>query len=48
MYGERDKKYHADIPVSVDLKESSTKAAYSNGILELKIWGSAWSALRNS
>ncbi|MFY9794717.1 MAG: archaeal heat shock protein Hsp20 [Candidatus Nitrosopolaris sp.] len=32
-----DKKYHADIPVSVDLDESSAKAAYSNGILELKI-----------
>jgi len=32
-----DKKYHADIPVSVNLEESSTKAAYSNGILELKI-----------
>jgi len=32
-----DKKYHADIPVSVNLEESSAKAAYSNGILELKI-----------
>jgi HSP20 family protein len=32
-----DKKYHADIPVSVDLDESSAKASYSNGILELKI-----------
>jgi len=38
IHAERgDKKYHADIPVSVDLKESSTKATYSNGILELKI-----------
>ncbi len=32
-----EKKYHADIPVSVDLDESSAKASYSNGILELKI-----------
>ncbi|HYA85419.1 MAG TPA: archaeal heat shock protein Hsp20 [Candidatus Bathyarchaeia archaeon] len=32
-----EKKYHADIPISVDLDESSTKASYSNGILELKI-----------
>jgi HSP20 family protein len=32
-----DKKYHADIPVNVDLDESSAKASYSNGILELKI-----------
>ena len=32
-----DKKYHADIPVSVNLEESSAKATYSNGILELKI-----------
>ena len=32
-----DKKYHADIPVNVSLEESSTKASYSNGVLELKI-----------
>lgn len=32
-----DKKYHADIPVDVALDESSVKASYSNGILELKI-----------
>jgi HSP20 family protein len=32
-----DKKYHVDIPVSVDLDESSAKASYTNGILELKI-----------
>jgi len=32
-----DKKYHADIPVDVSLEESSTKASYSNGVLELKI-----------
>ena len=32
-----DKKYDANIPVSVNLEESSAKAAYSNGILDLKI-----------
>jgi HSP20 family protein len=32
-----DKKYHVDIPVSVELDESSAKASYTNGILELKI-----------
>jgi HSP20 family protein len=32
-----DKKYHADIPASVELDKSSAKASYSNGILELKI-----------
>ena len=32
-----DKKYHADIPVNVELDESSAKASYTNGILELKI-----------
>ena len=32
-----DKKYHADISVSVELDESSAKASYTNGILELKI-----------
>jgi HSP20 family protein len=32
-----DKKYHADIPVNVSLEESSTKASYSNGVLELQI-----------
>jgi HSP20 family protein len=38
IHAERgDKKYHADIPVSVELDESSTKASYTNGILELKI-----------
>jgi HSP20 family protein len=38
IHAERgDKKYHADIPVSVDLDESSAKASYTNGILELKI-----------
>ena len=38
IHAERgDTKYHADIPVSVDLDESSAKASYTNGILELKI-----------
>ena len=38
IHAERgDTKYHADIPVTVDLDESSAKASYTNGILELKI-----------
>ncbi|HEX7033694.1 MAG TPA: archaeal heat shock protein Hsp20 [Nitrososphaera sp.] len=32
-----EKKYHADIPVDVELDEKSARAIYSNGILELKI-----------
>jgi HSP20 family protein len=32
-----EKKYHADIPIDAELGDSSTKATYSNGILELKI-----------
>lgn len=32
-----DKKYDANLPVSVNLEESSAKAAYTNGILDLKI-----------
>ena len=32
-----EKKYHADIPVNVELDDASAKATYSNGILELKI-----------
>ncbi len=32
-----DRKYDVNIPVSVNLEESSPKAAYSNGILDLKI-----------
>ncbi len=32
-----DKKYHTDIPVRVPLDDKSSKATYSNGILELKI-----------
>jgi HSP20 family protein len=33
----RDKKYHADLPIDVELGESFAKATYSNGMLELKI-----------
>jgi HSP20 family protein len=32
-----DKKYHTDIPVDVELDDSSAKATYTNGILELII-----------
>jgi len=32
-----EKKYHADIPVDVELDDASAKATYSNGVLELKI-----------
>lgn len=32
-----DKKYHADIPVDVQLDDASAKATYSNGVLELNI-----------
>jgi HSP20 family protein len=32
-----DKKYHTDIPVDLELDDTSAKASYSNGILELKI-----------
>src|ERR687885_718465 len=32
-----DKKYHTDIPVDVELDDSSAKATYTNGILELNI-----------
>ena len=32
-----DKKYHTDVPVDVELDDTSAKATYSNGILELKI-----------
>ncbi len=31
------KKYHTDVPVNVKLYDSSAKATYTNGILELKI-----------
>ena len=39
IHAERgDKKYHADIPVDVELDDSSSaKATYTNGILELNI-----------
>ena len=40
IYAERgDKKYHTDIPVDVELDDSSpsAKATYTNGILELNI-----------
>jgi HSP20 family protein len=32
-----EKKYHTDIPVNVPLDDTSAKAIYANGILELKI-----------
>jgi HSP20 family protein len=32
-----EKKYHTDIPIRVQLDDSSARATYSNGILELKI-----------
>jgi HSP20 family protein len=32
-----EKKYHTDIPVNVSLEDTSAKATYANGILELKI-----------
>jgi HSP20 family protein len=32
-----DKKYHADIPTDINLDESTTRAVFLNGILELKI-----------
>lgn len=32
-----DKKYHTDIPIDINLDESTTKAVFLNGILELKI-----------
>jgi HSP20 family protein len=35
--GKGDKKYHTDIPVDVELDDTSAKVTYSNGILELKI-----------
>ena len=32
-----EKKYHTDVPVNVPLDDTSAKAIYANGILELKI-----------
>ena len=38
LYWEKgNKKYHAEIPVKTELEDSSAKAHYTNGILELKI-----------
>jgi len=38
IHGEKDqKKYHAEIPVDVEMDDESTKASYSNGVLELKL-----------
>ncbi len=38
IHAERgEKKYHNEIPVDVDLDETSAKASYTNGILELKV-----------
>ena len=32
-----EKKYHTDIPIDIELDDTSAKATYANGILELKI-----------
>ena len=32
-----DKKYHTEIPLNVEIEDTSAKASYSNGILELKV-----------
>ncbi len=32
-----EKKYHTEIPIDAELDDSTSKATYSNGILELKI-----------
>ncbi len=38
IHGEKDqKKYHSEIPLTVEIDDSTTKASYSNGILELKL-----------
>ena len=38
IHGEKDqKKYHAEIPLDVEIDDDSTKASYSNGVLELKL-----------
>lgn len=38
LHGEKgDKKYHTEIPVKTEIEDSSAKALYTNGILELKI-----------
>jgi HSP20 family protein len=38
IHAERgEKRYHNEIPVDVELDETSAKASYTNGILELKV-----------
>ena len=38
LHGEKgNKKYHTEIPVKTGLEDSSAKASYTNGILELRI-----------
>jgi HSP20 family protein len=38
IHAERgDKRYHTDIPLDLELQQTSARATYSNGILELKI-----------
>lgn len=38
IHGEKDqKKYHTELPLNVEIDDTSTKASYSNGILELKL-----------
>ena len=32
-----EKRYHNDIPIDVELEDTSAKASYTNGILELKV-----------
>jgi len=32
-----DKKYHTEIPLNAEIEDTSAKASYSNGILELKV-----------
>ncbi len=32
-----DKKYHTEIPLNMDIEDTSAKATYSNGILELRL-----------
>jgi HSP20 family protein len=38
IQGEKgEKKYHAEIPLNVEIEADSAKATYSNGILELRL-----------
>jgi HSP20 family protein len=32
-----DKKYHTEIPLNIEIEDTSAKATYSNGILELRL-----------